>query len=112
MTEATRFPYQPADLAGWVNAHDEFHRVGYHGPNKVGSLRSDLEQYYFVTIRNGDKVYMAAFSEGLPDWVDDYKDGVYQPMVTGLEAPEKESGQPSLTPSGTPIELDEKDLEA
>ena len=55
MTEATRFPYQPADLAGWVNAHDEFHRVGYHGPNKVGSLRSDLEQYYFVTIRNGNK---------------------------------------------------------
>ena len=41
----------------------------------------------------------------------DFIGGFYEPIVTGLEAPEKESGQPSLTPSGTPIELKDEDLE-
>ena len=41
----------------------------------------------------------------------DFIGGFYEPIVTSLEAPEKESGQPSLTPSGTPIEQRDEDLE-
>ena len=90
MTEATRFPYSPANFAEYLDAHDEFHRVGYHGPNKGNTVRSEAETYKITVIKNGDKLYASEYSTDIDGYT--FKDGIYEPMTTGLEGPPDEVG--------------------
>ena len=110
MTTATRVPYQPADFAEYLDAHDDFHLVGFSAGKRVDPYRSTNTDYSLRVIVSGGKLYFADFAAGVPDGVT-FKDGVYQPIVTGLEAEEDpRAGGPSLTPSGTPIDLTDGDL--
>jgi len=94
-----------------LDAHDDFHRVGYHGPNRVGPRRSEAADYSVTFHVHDGKAYLHDDYTDEPEDVA-FKDGVYQPITTGLETPEDErAGGPSLTPSGTPIDLKDEELE-
>ena len=91
MTIATRVPFSPDDFAEFLDAHDDFHLVG-HGPaGRVEAQRSTRDPYTVTVIRRGNQLYFADFTFGTPEGTE-YKDGVYQPIPTGLEGPPDEPG--------------------